>query len=278
MWSAKDRNFMYRDVFQLFYDQLGTDLSYEQVASIKVDINKDPEGYEKLRQIVVKYFDIPVNYTRYIDDLGYVGLTDFDAARDLIENFVRIANNIGGQSLNIQSTPGEIFRQLIEYEQVSDRVDIGELSKLKRIANGKSVFTIRELFDFFHFELKTYFVGDYNYDNDFGSVINAVMYVFNYNQEYILSYDRTLIKKIVKHWKEQTENDLLIYPYEEAKNLIFEATSKGKGANSPLRSVFRTIVNVVKWITAEKRFDRREKAICTFMQKLQELSKPVKEF
>lgn len=280
MWSLKDRKYMYGEIFDDFYRYMGTSIPQKQVFDIKVDINKDPEGYEKLRQMAVDFFNNGGTVAYYADDLEYSGLRDFDAARDFIDSFIRIANSIGGESLNIQlSDAGEIFRQIAAYDQEFDTTRIGELRKLKQIAKGKSVFTIHELFDFFHFEFKTYMVSYKNYDNTYGSLVDAVMYVFNYGQEYILSYDRTLVKKLIKRWKEETENGTEICPYETFKDLITEVTSTGKGANSPLKYVFRAIGTFVSYVGAEsKRTAKREQALHTWMQELQRMSKPVREF
>lgn len=275
MWTAKDSDYVYSKVFKDFYQILGTELTKEQVFGIRVNIKTEQENYEKLRQLAIEFFNDYENYQYYAEELKFAGLKDFDAARDLFENFVRVANKISGKGLDIQgSNPGEIFRQLTSYEKPYDILEIGELEKLKRIANGKSVFTVRELFDFFQFEFKTCLALDSSKSNDYDGLINAILYVFNYNKDYIKSNDRSLVNNVVKLWKEGTEGKSIVYPYKEFRTLIFNATSTGKGANSPLRLIFLTIVSVVKWISAERRLDTIEWAIRAFMIKLQEISKP----
>ena len=39
MWTPKDRNYMYRDVFEEFYRYLGTNILKDDVFNIKVDIS-----------------------------------------------------------------------------------------------------------------------------------------------------------------------------------------------------------------------------------------------
>ena len=84
MWSAKDRNYIYRDVLEEFYRYIGTDIPMDNVFNIKVNINKDPEGCEKLRQTMIGFFNGIDLYHYYTEELGFVGLTEFDTAIDFI--------------------------------------------------------------------------------------------------------------------------------------------------------------------------------------------------
>lgn len=272
MWSAKDRNYLYRDVFEDFYRYMGTDIPMDDVFNIKVNINKDPEGYEKLRNLFVGFFsdnDIVISYL----NLGYVGLKDYDAAMDLIESFVRIKNNISGSSLDIhESNPDKVFQKLVEYEKVFDKEEIGQLSKLRGLAYDKSVFTIRELFDFFNFEFKTYFVEANNSRQTFESVVRLIIEIFNYDQEYILTHDQVMVENLIQRWKEETNNDFDLCRYEKFKDLIFEAASSDDADwNSPLRTIFHTIGSVVGWIANDFRSDKRDIAIRSFMKILQNM-------
>lgn len=263
---------MYHDVFEDFYRYMGTDIPMDDVFNIKVNINKDPEGYEKLRNLFVGFFsdnDIVISYL----NLGYVGLKDYDAAMDLIESFVRIKNNISGSSLDIhESNPDKVFQKLVEYEKVFDKEEIGQLSKLRGLAYDKSVFTIRELFDFFNFEFKTYFVEANNSRQTFESVVRLIIEIFNYDQEYILTHDQAMIENLIQRWKEETNNDFDLCRYEKFKDLIFEAASSDDADwNSPLRTIFHTIGSVVGWIANDFRSDKRDIAIRSFMKVLQNM-------
>lgn len=265
---------MLQGAFEDFCRQIGTDISPNQVAAIQVDINKDPEGYEKLRNLFVGFFNDHDNFMYYLNDLGYVGLKDFDATMDLIENFIQIKNDISESNLTIYgSNPSEIFQILVEYEKIIDREEIGQLRKLKKIAYNKSVFTIRELFDFFNFEFKTYFVEANNSRQTFESVIRVIMQIFNYDQEYILTHDQSLVENLIQRWKEVTNNDFDLCPYEKFKDLIFEVFSSDDAANwnSPLRTIFHTIGSVIGWITNYFRSDKHDIAIRTFMRILQDM-------
>lgn len=269
---------MYRDVYEDFYRYMGTDIPMEKVFNIKVDFNKDPEGYEKLRNLFVGFFtdnDIVIAYL----NLGYVGLKDFDAAVDLIENFVRIKNNISGSSLDIHgSNPDEVFQLLVEYEKVLDKEEIGQLRKLRGLAYDKSVFTLRELFDFFHFEFKVFLAPNLNNENTYESVIRAILYVFNYTQEYVQTTDRVFIGNVVKQWEEKTENGTLFYPYDEFKDFINEMSKKGRGANSPLRLIYIVVTNFIKWVAdAPRTSDQQNWTIETFMKILQKYIKQVRK-
>ena len=280
MWTPKDRNYMYRDVFEEFYRYLGTNIPKDDVFNIRVDIKKDPEGYEKLRQKMIEFFNGIDLYHYYTEELGFVGLAEFDAAIDLIENFVRVSNKLGGKSLDIQgSNPGEIFRQLISYEKVYDIRDLGDEYRLKLVAKSKSVFTLRELFDFFHFEYKVFLAPNQNNENTYESVIRAILYVFNYTQEYVQTSDRVFIGNVVKHWEEKTENGTVFYPYDEFKDFINEMSKKGRGANSPLRLIYIVVTNFIKWVSdAPRTSDQKNWTIETFMKILQKYIKPVKNF
>ena len=263
---------MYRDVFEDFYRYMGTDIPMDDVFNIKVDISKDPEGYEKLRNLFVGFFgdnDIVITYL----NLGYVGLKEYDAATDLIENFVRIKNNISESNLDIHgSNPDEVFQLLVEYEKVFDKEEIGQLRKLRGLAYDKSVFTIRELFDFFHFEFKTYFVEANNSRQTFESVVRLIIEIFNYDQEYILTHDQVMVENLIQRWKEETNNDFDLCRYEKFKDLIFEAASSDDADwNSPLRTIFHTIGSVVGWIANDFRSDKRDIAIRSFMKILQNM-------
>lgn len=265
MWTIPNSQYMMQDIFMDFYESLGSNLSIEDFFAVKVDIKNDQKGYEKLRQLAVKFFDD--NFMQYIK-LGYHGLKSYNATLDMIENFMRVLNKFGGHHLNLLGgDTGVIFTQLIVYKQPLDIKYIGDLEKLKKISDGKTVYTVGDIFDYLQFEFKAFLVcDDEPFKPTYESLIQAVLYLFDYNQAKVQPSERKLLTAIVERWEEETEDDLLIYPYAEFKNLIFEATSKGKGASSPLRSIFRTIINVVRWITNEKRFTNREIAIRTFMR------------
>lgn len=270
---------MYRDVFDDFYRYMGTDIPKDDVFNIKVDIGKDPEGYEKLRQIAVDFFNNVTIYHYYVDDLSYVGLKDFDAAVDFFEHTTRIANNIGSKHIDLHSfNVNNVFMYLTAYEKPYDINDIGEISKLKRLSNGQSVFTLHELFDFFHFEYKSCLVYDDSSANTFESVIRAIFYSFDYNEEGYTT-ERSVVRNLIQLCNTRITHDLnSAIAYEEYKKCVLEATASGRGANSALRLIFRLTMIVVKWITAEKGSKNRVKAAESFIQYLQTLSKPVQEF
>lgn len=270
---------MYRDVFEDFYRYMGTDIPMDDVFNIKVDINKDPEGYEKLRQIAVDFFNDITIYHYYVDDLGYVSLKDFDAAVDFFEHTTRIANNISDKHIDLHSfNVSDVFTYLTAYEKLYDINEIGELSRLRRLSSGNTVFTLHELFDFFHFEYKACLVYDDSSANTFESVIRAIFYSFDYNEEGYTS-ERSVVRNLIQLCKSRVISGMdSTVAFEEYVKCVLEATSKGRGANSALKLIFRLTINVVKWITAEKGSKNRLKAAESFIQYLQELSKPVQEF
>lgn len=274
MWSAEYRNYLYRNIFEEFHAHLGTSLTENQLFDINVNII-DVEGYEKLRNLIVEFLD-SLSRVYYQTTLGYSGLREFDAAMDLFKSFVRTVNNLSGQNLQLYgSNVGELFRQLIEYEKPHDISDIGNIQRLKKLSNSNaSVFTIREIFNFMHFEFKAYWSVEYGTsDNTYIELIKAVFSVFDYSAKDARGVDRMLVRKIVNRWDEETESGLLRYPYQEFRDFMKEVTAKGKASKSSLLSIFRTIMNVVYWITEEKRFTNRERAINYFAGYLQYLSK-----
>lgn len=69
---------MYGGIFEDFHRYMGTNIPQKQVFDIKVDINKDPEGYEKLRQMTVDFFNNGGTVAYYADDLEYDSEVFFD--------------------------------------------------------------------------------------------------------------------------------------------------------------------------------------------------------
>lgn len=246
MWDYQDRKFVQSAVFERYVEMLGTNLSYIDVANIKVNISKDPEGYEKLRKTIIEFFSIPSNYSVYQNDAGFKGLVESEAVVNLAENFVRVANNIGGNSLDIQGSPSKIIvTELTHYEKCYDLKDLGELSKLKRISNGGTIFTVREIFDFMHLEFKTWALINYSTDSEnYRGIARGIMHLYNYG-DYDFKSDKTLLRKLFKGWEDLS--------YDEIKNRIIDYTSSGKASRSQLRSMFNSFEMLAYWVTDSKR-------------------------
>ena len=246
MWGYKDRKFVQSVAFEKYVEMLGTNLSHIDVANIKVNINKEQENYEKLRKTMIKFFSIPVNYSTYANDLGFKGLVESEAVVNLAENFVRVANNIGGNSLDIQGSPMKIIvTELANYEKCYSLEDLGELSKLKRISKGGAIFTVREIFDFMHLEFKTYVLENSSTDpEDYKSIARGIMYLYNYG-EGDFKNDKTVLRKLFKGWEGLS--------YDEIKNRIIDYTSKSKAFRSQLLSMYEAFEILVRWTAGSKR-------------------------
>lgn len=268
MWGLQEQQFIHYKAFEQYCEMLGTTLSVEQVENIKVDINKDPEGYEKLRQTMIGFFDDMSGY--YVDKLKYVGLKDFDAVMDLVKSFIRVANNIGGQNLQLVGfNSGRAIRELVSYKKPKDFENIGELKQLKKIAT-KSVLTVQEIFSFIHFEFKAWLSYDDRTNDNFNDLIKAVFQMFDYGTEGVRK-QRSLVKSIVDEWLDLSNDGTDILDYEDIRNHIYEETSNGSGANSPLKSIYRSIINIVVWITNDRQYRNRAIAGHNFMKYLQQL-------
>ena len=246
MWTYTDRKFVQSTAFEKYCEMLGTDLSYIDVANIRVNITREQENYEKLRKTIIKFFKIPLNYSTYESDLGFKGLVESDAVVNVTENFISVANNIGGKRLDIQGSPTSVIvTELTNYEKCYSFNDLGELSKLKRISNGETIFTVREIFDFMQLEFKTFLLTNYSTNpDDYEGVANGILYLYNYGEEDFKS-DRTLLRKLLKGWEDLS--------YDEIKNRIIEYTSNGKASRSQLRSMYLSLELLAQWVTGSKR-------------------------
>lgn len=114
---------MYGGIFEDFHRYMGTNIPQKQVFDIKVDINKDPEGYEKLRQMAVDFFK---HFVEYNNELSNAKLT--------FKQFDKVLR---------------VFNEKCE-TILHPSLEICQLSSISNASNSfRRVFTIHELFDFF---------------------------------------------------------------------------------------------------------------------------------